>query len=452
MAHRKTLNENQIALLRWVEQGCPEGVMEGTAHRVSAAALKSRGLLHVRGKGARWRATLTEAGHAYLAAAEQPDAPRPRQANESVTERLVEEVIASGGVRRYPNKHYWEKDKVDYRLRAQIAQKWGKVPDGKALAVREISQEEIEISLVAAPEIALAPVPVPERVAKYHPVVRAFQERKQRHEVSRALLPRAMRVLEGVVREADARGWRTEIAPDAPKGGYGRSEWSGTKQGHLVVVGEGQAVAIRVFELGLPTRSGWEHKNRRWISGPRGGEYRLPPLSEYEARATGKLALEIVSGYSSRRTRWADTQRARVEDQLSELFAEVELRAAEERERELARQREAEEAERQWEQAMVLARERFVTARRAEALRNQAERWQEARLLHAYCEAIEAAHGADPATRAWLDWARAYAATLDPLAEPPRAPELPEQISPEDLRPYMRGFDPYGPPRNYARR
>jgi hypothetical protein len=38
-----TLNDRQNAVLRWVADGRPEGVMEGYAHRVSAAALRSQG-------------------------------------------------------------------------------------------------------------------------------------------------------------------------------------------------------------------------------------------------------------------------------------------------------------------------------------------------------------------------------------------------------------------------
>jgi len=38
------LNESQVAVLRWITAGSPRGVMEGYAHRISAAALRSRGL------------------------------------------------------------------------------------------------------------------------------------------------------------------------------------------------------------------------------------------------------------------------------------------------------------------------------------------------------------------------------------------------------------------------
>ena len=49
MAQRKTLSEAQVALLRWIGDGCPAGVVEGDSHRISAAALRNRGLVKITG-------------------------------------------------------------------------------------------------------------------------------------------------------------------------------------------------------------------------------------------------------------------------------------------------------------------------------------------------------------------------------------------------------------------
>jgi hypothetical protein len=37
-----TLNEAQTEVLRWIADGCPDGVLEGYEHRISAAALRTR--------------------------------------------------------------------------------------------------------------------------------------------------------------------------------------------------------------------------------------------------------------------------------------------------------------------------------------------------------------------------------------------------------------------------
>lgn len=68
-------------------------------HRISAAALRSRGLATTSGRGASWAATLTKAGEEYLARVDGPTPPIPRQPNVSVTEQLVGTVQISIGQR-----------------------------------------------------------------------------------------------------------------------------------------------------------------------------------------------------------------------------------------------------------------------------------------------------------------------------------------------------------------
>lgn len=66
MPERVSLNEKQEALLRWIAEGCPDGVMPDDSHRISAAALRNRGLATTSGRGPSWKAKLTPAGRAYL--------------------------------------------------------------------------------------------------------------------------------------------------------------------------------------------------------------------------------------------------------------------------------------------------------------------------------------------------------------------------------------------------
>src|SRR4051794_24835095 len=117
MAHRKTLNQKQLDVLQWIADGCPDGVMEGLHHRISAASLRTRGLISTRGSGPSWSAEITEAGREYLSRAAEPDATPPRQPNVSVVEQLVNDVIAAGGSLRVPRKHWYERDGVDYEHR-----------------------------------------------------------------------------------------------------------------------------------------------------------------------------------------------------------------------------------------------------------------------------------------------------------------------------------------------
>jgi hypothetical protein len=50
MASTPKLNETQLAVLRWIADGSRAGVMEGYGYRISAAALRSRGLIKISGR------------------------------------------------------------------------------------------------------------------------------------------------------------------------------------------------------------------------------------------------------------------------------------------------------------------------------------------------------------------------------------------------------------------
>ena len=68
-------------------------------HRISAAARESRSVT-ISGRGPTWAAAVTAAGNEYLDHVAGPDPPMPRQANASVTQQLVNDVIAAGSVLR----------------------------------------------------------------------------------------------------------------------------------------------------------------------------------------------------------------------------------------------------------------------------------------------------------------------------------------------------------------
>jgi hypothetical protein len=72
------LNNAQFAVLEWISAGCPDDQMTEYSHRVSAAALRSRGLSRIHGRGQTWRAELTNAGRPAL---EAPPPPKPARAS-----------------------------------------------------------------------------------------------------------------------------------------------------------------------------------------------------------------------------------------------------------------------------------------------------------------------------------------------------------------------------------
>jgi len=445
MAQRKTLTQAQIDLLQWVADGCPGGVFEGFDHHVSAAALRRRGLLRTSGHGEQWKAAVTEAGQEYLQRSKEPGAELPRQPNVSVTEELIQNVEAAGDALRV--KHERGPGSVNWPARVRATIERGKVPAGKKLSCRW-SEDEYEISLEdLAPNLdsRLISVPVPERVARYHPVVKRFRDASEHMEVSRAQLGRASRILQALVTAAEERGWGVSSAQKGD--GSGRSAgraWTGANHGHLLVSVGDFTQAIRIREEGLPSRAQWEKKLRD--SRPFGaGEPRQKPVADYEENATGKLAIDLVPSFGGRK--WADRRSWTLEEKLPEVIQEIEISAAADLHRREEAERAKERRQGEWEAAMEAAKERYIEDWRADKLVRWAETWRQVEEIKAYCEATEARFPLDqnPETAEWIRWARSYIERVDPLGKAPQMPPDPERITGEDLRPYLGRWSPYGP-------
>jgi hypothetical protein len=203
-----------------VAAGCPEGRYEGYAHRVSAAALKTRGLVTISGRGPSWKAALTARGAAVAelpdnAAAEKPVAapaakevkaasPTPKPPGKA--EQLIAELIAAGGVMRVP---YWrEQGQPDYRARVSAAQRFNKVPPGKELVLERARGGQLEIRLEQArsAEAESISVDVPGRLTRPHPVAARYRDQHGQHQVSRSLLARSVRIIHALVVAAESRG------------------------------------------------------------------------------------------------------------------------------------------------------------------------------------------------------------------------------------------------------
>jgi hypothetical protein len=448
MGQRKTLTEKQIVLLRWIADGCSAGGVEGEHYRISAAALRSRGLVTTTGRGPTWTAKVTTAGQEYLAEVDSANPPAPRQPNVSVTVQLINDLIEAGGSLTFPQPVWFEPGSVDYERRARLVERHGKVPVGKLLMVRHRGRE-IQIDLIDAP-IGLRPpelpIAVPAMVKQYHSVVKEFRDRIERHEVSRAALPRVLRILQGLVKEAERRGYTVRLAPDPTSNFDHRSSnrWSSQNDGHLLMGVRGFSTRLRVFEEGLPSRAYWAQQN---VSRSKDSEkLSASTLRQYEAGATGRLVIELDGpyGHGGRVHRFADRRRWTLEEKLAEVLYGVELRAADDEERKREVERVAAEHKRAWEAAVERARECHAHQRRAEALDGQIARWQGADEIRSFCDAVEVAYSDDAETVEWVSWARAHASLIDPLSEAPRAPAPREPASLEELEPFLGGAKPPG--------
>jgi hypothetical protein len=460
MAQRATLNEVQVAVLQWIHEGCPDNGVDGVSSRISAGALRNRGLVRTSGRGPTWKAAITAAGREYLRQVGGPNPPLPRQPNVSVTQQLVDDVIEAGGSLRVPRKRWNETDGIDYERRARLADTYGKVPRGNRLIVKTASAEELLLELVTDPSIAavgdeehslaLTRVPVPIRLTKYHRVAREFRDRTNLHEISRKALPRVLRIVHALAVEAERRGYGIACVR-VREDGYGRTEWKPAQDGQLVFTINRHELKMRIWEKGAGQRGPYEHQMRRWKN-DRDQPFRLMQFVDrpkpYDSRATGELNVEALGSAYGRQKAWGDRNRWKLEDRLPNLLREVELQAVEAEERQLVREREQAEQQRQWDAAMQHAKRRLVDDHRREVLRNRVRAWAEAEAIRVYCASVEARHGmdaiaADPDASEWLALAREHADGAQQLPHMPADPE----ITHDGLKPYLGGWSPYGPQR-----
>jgi hypothetical protein len=328
MAQRNTLNEMQVSVLRWISEGCRDGVVaDSVSARISAAALRNRGLVRTAGRGPTWKATITAAGTAYLQRVDGPNPPPPRQPNLSVTQQLVDDVIAAGGSLRVPRKRWQDKHGVDYERRARLAQSHGKVPPGSRFVVKTASPEELLIELAGDPVVAadggdssrpLERVAVPARLRKYHRVAREFRDRMSIHEVSRKALPRVVRIVHALAVEAERRGFEVACVR-VSEDGYGRTDWKPGRDGQLVFTIDGHQMKVRIWEKGAGQRGPYEQQLKRWKQ-DREQPFRLMQFVDrpkpYDNGATGELNIEALGSSYGRQASWGDRTRWRLEDRL----------------------------------------------------------------------------------------------------------------------------------------
>ncbi|MFJ7266454.1 hypothetical protein ACIQV3_07240 [Streptomyces sp. NPDC099050] len=362
-----------------------------SAERLSAYALRDRGLLLVVRSGGAVRTEVTEAGKFYLEHGHHPEDPRHAAALQ-------------------------ETDK--------------KTPMSHA----EWPVARVRHARAAADRPAKAPtIPVPAQLRTLHPVVAALKEDPFRLAVPAAVRSRALRLLQALCAEAAKRGHAVREHPVAEhyrsrpyssRGAYIPSRNS-RRQGEVDL-----GVGDFTYTVTIKQES---------------------PQSVDPERAHS-LTIELPRSRSGRQGRWADRKRWRLEDVLGVILREVEVRAGEGAQRRIDEERAQGDRKIRWQAAVNSAREQAIQAQLATVLRGQAKDWHEARALSQYCDALErqlalsgGSTGPEAASaRQWLEWARAYVRSLDPLRALPGMP-VTRDPEPEELKPYLSGWNPRGP-------
>lgn len=354
----KELNQAQADVLNWINRGRPDGVFtENYDHRITARTLERRGLVTIKGQGPTWHAEVTAAGREWLA-----DPPKLyNSARPSEADALLSEVLAAGGEIEKPELGYKERESLEKLISASLRSSLR--PRGERLVLAHTGVWPHQVSVVRIEpyfdeRVESTPVPVPERIGKYHPVARAFLDDVDSQYVTKDSMSRAARLLHAIAVEADKRG----IAVRTPKSsGQYRHE---RRKNHLILTPGDDNYTVTIKEI--PDRGGAKidyterYQLRRKV--PAWQSFRTT-----EFISTGKLELIIEGRYASYGGKHIkDTTKIKLEDRLSELFAALdkyELEAVWQEERRLKDERERE-------------RLRQLAVQRATARYYEQARWQ----------------------------------------------------------------------------
>ncbi|MFC7870789.1 hypothetical protein ACFUS2_06445 [[Kitasatospora] papulosa] len=351
--------------------------------------------------------------------------------------KLVERLVIEGHVViSKPD----EDEITEWRRVIDFAKRHGLIPQGKRIEKQRLwnTARDLQISLVNGPHansrrtsVGDTPqVPVPTQLRSLHRVVAGLRDNERRLLMPPALRRRALLLLQGLASEAERRKYKVHqpSAPDSDRRSAhyynGRYFPARCREGALEIVIDGFTYTATVKQ-----------------------EF---PQSADPNRSQ-QLALDIGWSRSKRRHQWGDRKRSKLEGVLGSVLEELEIRAAEDRQRQSDEEYAKEQRRIHWEAAMASAKEEANQAHLGKILRKQAKQWQEAHALSQYCDALElrlnGATREDPevdSARAWLRWARDYAESLDPLTHLPTMPSG-LTFEADDLKPYLNGLSPYGP-------
>lgn len=452
------LNEKQLRVLRWVEQGCPDGeyVDDNYGHRITAKALAGRGLLRVEGHGTTWRATLTDLGVSRLAELGPSPATSPPLNQDSEVIRLLSRLQESDGRLDVSVRQ----DELDYPKLVQRFNRSEHRPRGKQLKLSSPDWRNHDWFRLEYVDWFWdnASVPVVKTLSpgsRLGTLAKAFVDTPDDQFVSKDSLPRAARILESIVRHATQAGIRC-IDPRAVderkrrNGGNARG-WSG----HLELEAGSAVLRVQIREKpGSGSEKFDYYPNGDFNRTAYNRVQRLPAWQRNRNHTfvpTGELELRITRpGFGFDKARFKDKRSAQLEQQLGRLFQELEVARLEAAAR-LQREREADEQRKlEWEAAMTRARVLHRAGQEEALLTEQASIWRRHQEVRAFVDELRRRDdGSDEALRAWIATGERVAQRLDAFAAL-AAPSFPAPTA-QDLQPHLSGWSAWGPTVRHTR-
>jgi hypothetical protein len=457
------LNKKQVEVLEWIRKGCPEGIYAtGYQHRIIARALERRGLIAISGRGPTWNAAVTESGQVWRNAPSEDALPAEVDADsvigqarggvlpvETEADKLIGQVLKTGGRLILPQDR--DVEKAHERL-VHLSLKSPARPKGKRLQIIPTGTWGHGPKAVSFTEhfddyVEARPVPVPERIARYHPAVKAFIADKEWQYVTDEHVPRAGRILQAIATEAEKRGIDAMRPEDSAKDGKDHRMQYVTK-GHLALRRPTGLYTIQIKEI--PRPGARKTEKRRW------NERKTKPAwienRGWEFTSTGKLELIADGpGTAYNGNHYRDAKSATLEDKLPEVFRSFEIHRLRADWQEQQRQREKADRRHRWEAAMASAKEQYFEDARWEHFTERSRSWaainQHRDFLNAAKNAAESNNytGNKDAILQHLDHAERTLDALDPIRQLSKlVPEVPDP-KPDDLKPFLGGWSPHGP-------
>jgi hypothetical protein len=468
-ADRPPLTDEQLALLRWIADGCPEGVWPDHSHKGFMRVLEMRALAATRRWYGKWGAELLPAGAFYLAhgtypedepaediPAAQPRAERPRTAPTpppsstprpgvpkpaaapklNGSQQLIKDVLDAGGnVRLEPAT---DKERASLTTRLRLAERKGYIPDGKELRLRHPEYGVFDIAIVDQPEwktAQLAPIPVRRSLDHLHSAVEKLRDTDGMLGIERTpVRNRALRLMQALTQAAMMK--KVKVSAVRQHNMWDHRSRRDQQPGQIQFEVDGHRMEVRISQVMEHVEHKPTPEERRWF------EQYGTRIKKWDSVPSTRLQIVMPGRFSHHGTWWADHDDRRLEDLLPQILHEMGLRA-EEAARDRIRQEEAQrQAKEQRDERLAQAAVRMIEAGRVKLLHDQADAWRRSRELADYVNAMEQAVAdiEDPAERAaadeWLSWARVHADLADPLQGRLAMPPEPEP-SYTNVKPFL---------------
>ncbi|KJL46115.1 hypothetical protein RS84_02738 [Microbacterium hydrocarbonoxydans] len=487
----RPVNDRQLEVLQWIADGCPAGKWpeDDNVHKISAAALKSRGLATVTGHGRTWTATVTEAGKHYLEHGSYPPSDEPpatvvpavRSRREKPTKvdlgegasatlaeaRALITQLQNQGQLTVPDPA--ESVRARYRRVLHACRVHHLVPDGQELRFTGRSSGDIVVMLSTgspADTTNWDRIRTTARTVTTNlDVLRtALENTSILNSISETLRPRAIEVVLGLAEELRAHELRLAVNQKL-------------KTPKLFIQVDTRRRSLELTELLDEVPHVLTDAEQR--------ELRRSPwkqIPKFDSVPSGRLHLKIERDgshrvdlgrqsytYERNSESWSDEKAKPLETRVREIARAIKkgvvddvdaadrekqrrAEAHEEHEREKAAERRA------WEAIRERAREKALLVQREVIFAQAFESWQGAQELREFARQLEAEAtakgllGDHPRLQQWLEWARRRADEFDPIVNLAHLDDsvFDAEPSAKDLRPYMEGWNPSAPHKDYS--